>query len=642
MPPGGRLPPGGRGGGGLNGPAAGNPVPTLPGGTGPGTDRAPAEADRTAAGRACRRAPGASGRRTALAALLLAAVAAACSSPEATLRDGGLFPAGWPFPDEPVVPAARRGMVASADSLASAAGLEVLRDGGNAVDAAVAVHFALAVTHPRAGNLGGGGFLVFRGADGEEAALDFREEAPTGATPDMYLDAAGDVTEESWTGHLASGVPGSVAGMGAAHDRYGSLPWRRLLRPAVRLARKGLPVDSQLHATLAREADRLRRFPASARTWLPEDEPPPVGTVLRQPALARTLQALAEAGPRAFYHGWIADSLAAEMERGGGLVGRDDLASYEAVWREPVAFSYRGRRIVSMPPPSSGGITLAEIFHVLEGFDLAGMGWGSADAVHVAVEAFRRAYADRNYYLGDPDFVEMPLERLTGRAYADSLRSTIEMDRASPSEAFSRVPAADSLPEGRQTTHYSVVDSAGDAVAVTTTLNGLFGSAVTVRGAGFLLNNEMDDFTAKPGVPNAYGLVQGRANAIRPGKRMLSSMSPTIVVGRDGETELVTGTPGGATIITTVYQVASGVADFGLTAGTAVNAPRFHHQHLPDVVRYEPGGLPSSVVQELRRRGHRLEARDGWSGNVQAVGIRPDGLRVGVSDPRGTGRALGY
>lgn len=596
---------------------------------------------RVEASRTRRDAGGAAVARAVLA-LLVAVLAGACSSPEAALREVRLFPEGWPFPDDPVVPAARRGMVATADSLASAAGLEVLRDGGNAVDAAVAVHFALAVTHPRAGNLGGGGFLVFRGADGEEAALDFREEAPSGATPDMYVDEAGNVTEESWTGHLASGVPGSVAGMGAAHERYGSLPWRRLLRPAVRLARRGFPVDSQLHATLGREADRLRRFPASAGTWLPGGEPPPVGAVLRQPALARTLRTLAEAGPRAFYHGWIADSLAAEMERGGGLVGRDDLAAYEAVWREPVTFSYRGRRIVSMPPPSSGGVTLAEIFHVVEGFDLAGTGWGSADAVHVAVEAFRRAYADRNYYLGDPDFVEMPLVRLTGRAYADSLRSTIDMDRASPSDAFSRVPAADSLPEGRQTTHYSVVDSAGNAVAVTTTLNGLFGSAVTVRGAGFLLNNEMDDFTAKPGVPNAYGLVQGRANAIRPGKRMLSSMSPTVVVGRDGETELVTGTPGGATIITTVFQVASGVTDFGMTAGTAVNAPRFHHQHLPDEIRYEPGGLRPAVVEELRRRGHRLEPREEWSGNVQAVRIRSDDLRVGVSDPRGTGQALGY
>ncbi|MFW6193099.1 MAG: gamma-glutamyltransferase family protein, partial [Gemmatimonadota bacterium] len=367
-----------------------------------------------------------------------------------------------------------------------------------------------------------------------------------------------------------------------------------------------------------------------------------VGEVFRQPGLARALRAVAEEGSDAFYRGWIADSIAAEMERGGGLVDRGDLARYEPVWREPVAFDYRGRRVVSMPPPSSGGVTLAEIFNIVEGWDLAELGPGSADAVHVAVEAFRRTYADRNFHLGDPDFVDMPLDRLTSQAYADSLRGTIRMDRASDSDDFGKVPAPDSVPEGSQTTHYSVVDSAGRAVAVTTTLNGFFGSAVTVPGAGFFLNNEMDDFTARPGVPNAYGLVQGEANAIEPGKRMLSSMSPTILVGRDGRNRLVTGTPGGATIITTVFQVISAVVDHGMDVGPAVAAPRVHHQHLPDVVRWEPDGLRPAVVDELERRGHDLRVRDGWSGNVQSVLVREDGVRVGVPDPRRGGRALGY
>jgi gamma-glutamyltranspeptidase/glutathione hydrolase len=575
--------------------------------------------------------------------LLAASLLVGCSPAEtASRQETASFPGAWELDERVEAEEARRGMVVSADSLASAAGLEALRDGGNAVDAAVAVHFALAVTHPRAGNVGGGGFLVLRGADGHEAALDFREEAPSGAGPDMFLDDEGRVTDESWTGHLASGVPGSVAGMEAAHDRHGELPWGRLLEPAVRLAEEGIPVDSALHADLAEEADRLRRFEASARKWLPGGEPPAVGDTFRQPGLARALRAIADGGSRAFYEGWIADSLASEMERGGGLVDAGDLAAYEPVWRDPVAFRYRGRRVVSMPPPSSGGVTLAEIANMVEGWRLSELGAGSADAVHVAVEAFRRAYADRNFHLGDPDFVDMPLDRLTSQRYADSLRGTIRMDRASPSEAFSKVPAPDSLPEGAQTTHYSVVDSAGRAVAVTTTLNGFFGSAVTVPGAGFFLNNEMDDFTARPGVPNAYGLVQGEANAIRPGKRMLSSMSPTILVGRDGDTRLVTGTPGGATIITTVFRVLSEVVDHGRDVGAAVAAPRVHHQHLPDVVRWEPDGLRPAVVEELERRGHELRVRGGWSGNVQSVGIRDDGVLVGVADPRRGGRALGY
>ena len=593
--------------------------------------------DRATGGAAAGRPVLAEGLRALLAAALLAAACA--PEPAGDAASGPPFPEGWPFGADAEGVTAPRGMVVTADSAASAAGRAMLEAGGNAVDAAVASHFALAVTYPRAGNLGGGGFLVLRTADGRAAALDFREEAPSAATRDMYVGPEGGVTDESWTGPLASGVPGSVAGMAEAHRRFGSLPWRRLLQPAIRLAEEGFRVDGSMHRELAEEADRLRRFPASAAKWLPGGEPPAPGSIFRQPDLARLLRTLAAEGPRSFYEGWIADSLAAQMERSGGILSRRDLAAYEAVWREPVAFGYRDHRILSMPPPSSGGVTLAEIFHVVEGFRLDSLGFGSADAVHVAVEAFRRAFADRNYYLGDPDFVEMPLERLTGRAYADSLRATIRMDSVSPSERFTRVPRRGG--ESTETTHFSVVDSAGTAVAVTTTLNGYYGSAVTARGTGLLLNNEMDDFTARPGVPNAYGLVQGEANAVAPGKRMLSSMSPTLVVGPEGRTRLVTGSPGGSRIITTVFQVVSNSVDHGMGAAAAVSAPRFHHQHLPDTIFYEPGGLRSEVVAELRRRGHRLAEREDWSGNVQSVLIREDGTRVGAVDPRRGGKALG-
>ncbi|MGH7540994.1 MAG: gamma-glutamyltransferase, partial [Gemmatimonadota bacterium] len=497
----------------------------------------------------------------------------------------GTFPAGWPYSASAPPVTSRGGMVVSTDSLASAAGLEILMDGGNAVDAAIAVQFALAVTHPQAGNIGGGGFLVARLADGTVAALDFREEAPGSATRDMYLDAQGDVTEESWTGHLAAGVPGSVAGMAAAHERFGSLPWARLLEPAIRLAH-GFMLGPELAGDLAAARGRLSRFPSSAAAFYPDGRAPRAGERLVQADLARTLETLARDGARAFYEGWIADSIAAEMERGGGLIDRADLAAYEAVWREPVRIRYRGREVISMPPPSSGGVTLGELLQVVEGFELSPMGWHSADAVHVAVEAMRRAYADRNHFLGDPDYVDIPIERLLSEPHADSLRASIDLARASESERFNRVPV-----ESGETTHFSVVDEAGSAVAVTTTLNGGFGAGVVVRGAGFLLNNEMDDFSAKPGAPNAYGLVQGEANRIEPGKRMLSSMTPTIVVGPDGRTELVTGTPGGGTIITTVFQIVTNYVDFGLPVQASVNAPRFHHQNLPDVVYYERDGL---------------------------------------------------
>jgi len=505
------------------------------------------------------------------------------------------------------------------------------------VDAAVATHFALAVVNPEAGNIGGGGFLVARMADDTRVSLDFREKAPLAATADMFLDENGRVTDAGVIGHLASGVPGSVAGMEAAWKRFGSLPWSELLQPAIRLARDGFVIGPRHLASVGPESEEITRFPSTAAVFLPGGQAPAQGSVFRQPDLARSLESIALDGAAAFYRGWIADSTVAQMERGGGIITHEDLASYEAVWREPVVLDYRGYEIITMPPPSSGGITMGQILNIVENFDLASFGWLSADHVHVAVEAMRRAYADRNYFLGDPDFVEIPRDRLLSQSYADSLASTIDMASASDSEEFNRVPE-----ESTQTTHYSIVDGDGNAVAVTTTINSWFGSKVVVRGAGYLLNNEMDDFTSKPGVPNQFGLVQGEANAIEPGKRMLSAMTPTIVVDPEGRTDLITGTPGGATIITTIYQIVSNHIDFGMPARSSVDAPRFHHQHLPDLVRYEPSGLPPAVISELRRRGHVLEERTDISGDVQSIQILDDGTRLGASDRRRGGRALGY
>ncbi|MCL7964076.1 MAG: gamma-glutamyltransferase [marine benthic group bacterium] len=530
-------------------------------------------------------------------------------------------------------------MVVSTDSLASAAGLEILREGGNAVDAAIAVQFALAVVHPVAGNIGGGGFLVARLADDTRLALDFRERAPAGASKDMYLDASGNVTEDSWIGHRAAGVPGSVAGMEAAHDRYGTLPWSRLLEPSIRLARDGFLIESRHYADLHGARERLARFPASAEAFLPGGSAPAIGARFVQPDLARTLQAIADDGASGFYSGWVADSIAAEMKRGGGLITRGDLSEYEAVWREPIEFDYRGWKILSMPPPSSGGVTMGQILNIVESWELGGpdLAWHSPEAIHLAVEAMRRAYADRNFYLGDPDHVEMPIERLLSQSYADSLAGTIDPKQASRSEEFNRVPL-----ESPQTTHFSIIDEAGNAVAVTTTLNGGFGSYVVVRGAGFLLNNEMDDFTSKPGVPNAYGLVQGEANAIAPGKRMLSAMTPTVVINPEGRTELITGTPGGSTIITSIFQIVSNHIDFGLPVRTSVDAPRFHHQNLPDEIRYERGGLDPATVSALRQMGHEVRERSGISGDVESIWIAPDGTRYGAADRRRDGSALGF
>jgi gamma-glutamyltranspeptidase/glutathione hydrolase len=501
--------------------------------------------------------------------------------------------------------------------------------------------------------------MVVRMADDTAAALDFREKAPLAATRDMFLDERGEATDRSLVGHLAAGVPGTPMGMWKAHARFGTRLWSELVDPAIRLAEGFVvgpryldPFDGEMVADLS-------RFPASAAAFLPNGAPPELGSTFRQPDLAATLRRIRDDGPEGFYRGRTAELIVAEMKRGGGLISHRDLEAYEAAWREPVRFDYRGYTVLSMPPSSSGGTTLAESANILETFDLRRAGWHSARGVHLLAEAWKRAFADRNHYLTDPDFAAMPIDVLTSDEYARARaasigeRATASLTIAPGVEGFSGTKeagagvadgAASRTPtrEGRHTTHLSVVDRFGNAAAITTTLNSWFGSKVTVAGAGFVLNNEMDDFTSRPGTPNQYGLVQGERNAVEPGKRMLSAMTPTIVLDPEGDLFLVAGTPGGPTIITTVYQILSNVIDHGMPLGRAVVAPRVHHQHLPDRIEYEPGGLPLDVVEELRALGHTVREDGGLSGDVQAIQVHPDSVLEGFSDPRRGGRALGY
>src|SRR6266705_265150 len=538
------------------------------------------------------------------------------------IRGAPLIPPTWSLRARGVT--APHAMVVSAHPLASQVGVDILKQGGNAIDAAIAVAFALEVVLPDAGNIGGGGFIVQRTAGGEVTALDYREAAPSRAGRDMYLDSAGNVTDNSRYGHLAVGVPGSVAGLHAAWTRYGSLPWADLIAPAIRLA-QGHIIDTARSRDIAADQELLAHFPATRAQFLVHDSAPPPGTLWKQPDLARTLQLISDSGPDVFYRGQIADLIVAEMRRGGGLITKEDLSSYQPKWRTPVQLTYRGYTIYSMPPPSSGGVTMGEMLNMLEGYDTI-PAFGTAGYVHLLTEVMRRAFIDRNRWLGDPDFVSMPLERLLSKSYAARLRADIDPHRATPTPPFQS--GGD---EQLETTHYSVVDAAGNAAAVTTTLNGGFGSAVTVTGAGFLLNNEMDDFTTAPGKPNQYGLVQGEANAIVPGKRMLSAMTPSIVLGRDGKLFMVVGTPGGPTIITSVFQVIVNVVDQGMTLADAVAAPRVHHQALPDVIFYERNSLGAAVVDSLKAMGHTLKMR-GYSGDIAAIQRTATGW-VGVADP---------
>ena len=575
--------------------------------------------------------------RTALLALTMAAAACAPRAP--------VIPSDWPFASDTAPVRAAHGMVVSTDRYASEVGIAVLRGGGNAVDAAVATAFALAVVNPEAGNIGGGGFLLLRLADGRAAALDFRERAPHAASRQMYLDADGRLTNGSVEGHRAVGVPGTVAGLWESHRRYGKLPWADVVAPAIRLA-EGLVVRERLALSLSMIGTKLNDFPATARIFLPAGRVLRAGDTLVQRDLTATLRRIQRDGREGFYAGRTAELFAAEMRRGGGLIIKEDLAAYQPAWREPVRFTYRGDTVLSMPPSSSGGVTLALIAGILEGYDVGKLQWHSPRHIHLLTEAFRRAYADRNAALGDPDFVTMPLARLASPEYAAERRATIALDRATPSREVG--PGVSAPAESPHTTHFSVVDSAGDAVAVTTTINSFYGIRAVVEGAGFLLNNEMDDFSAKPGAPNQFGLVQGEANAVAPGKRPLSAMAPTIVLTREGRLRLVLGTPGGSTIITNVFQNLSNILDFGMGVARAVGAPRIHHQHLPDEIGYEPGSLTAETVAALQAMGHAVKVRGSpdaaypYIGDVQAILIRADGVREGASDPRRHGAAIGY
>jgi gamma-glutamyltranspeptidase/glutathione hydrolase len=535
-------------------------------------------------------------------------------------------------------------MVSTTDRVASEVGVEILRRGGNAVDAAIATHFALSVVNPEAGNLGGGGFMVIRMADGRTAALDFREKAPRAAARDMYLNPVGAAPDRSLVGHQAAGVPGSVAGMWEAHRRFGSRPWPELLETAVHLA-EGIVVHERLAQSLQEYEARLRRYPSTAAAFLPDGRAPRVGDRLTQPDLADTLRRVARDGRDGFYRGRTAALIAAEMRQGGGLITSDDLAGYTAVWRDPVEFEYRGHTVISMPPPSSGGATLAEMLNILEGYDLGTLGYHSREHLHLWAEAAKRAFVDRNTFLADPDFVPQPTAQMTSDEYAAERRADIRIDRATSSQGvlpgrLPPPPVPGRAREGEHTTHYSVVDAQGNTVAVTTTLNSLYGNLVTVTGAGFLLNNEMDDFATRPGTANQFGLVQGEANAIQPDKRMLSAMAPVILLDSAGSVKLVTGSPGGPTIITTIAQIISNVVDFKMSLEDATAAPRLHHQHLPDILQYERDGLRQDVVSSLQAIGHRVEARPGYQGDTQSILILEDRTLVGVADPRRGGAAV--
>ncbi|MEM9207655.1 MAG: gamma-glutamyltransferase [Pseudomonadota bacterium] len=524
------------------------------------------------------------------------------------------------------------GMVASQSELASQVGADVLADGGNAVDAAIATGFALAVTLPRAGNIGGGGFmLIHDAAEGEDSAIDYREMAPPAADRDMFLDAAGDVdNDRARFSHLASGVPGTVAGFWAAHQRYGTLPWERLLAPAIALARDGFEVSYDLAGLLAARQERLCRFDAACGYFYQADGTPYApGDILQQEDLAKTLERIAEQGADGFYKGETARLVAEEMRRHGGLVDEAAMAAYKPVWRTPIRATYRGYDIVTMPPPSSGGVHMVQMLNIMENFDVSAMGAGSADATHLLAESARLAYADRSKHLGDPDFYDVPVDWLTSKTYASGLAERIDMRRATPSEDVA--PGFPSPRESDETTQYSVIDADGNMVSNTYTLNFSYGSGIAVAGAGFLLNNEMDDFSAKPGVPNAFGLLGGEANAIEAGKRPLSSMTPTMVFN-DGEPWFATGSPGGSRIITTVLQKVVNVIDHDMNLASAAAAPRMHHQWYPDVLQLESGFSPDTI-RILEERGHEVSGTSWSMGSIQSVGIK-DGVFRGTSDPR--------
>ncbi|WP_284350672.1 gamma-glutamyltransferase [Roseisolibacter agri] len=585
-------------------------------------------------------APSSLRARRALALPVLLTLAAGCA-PRATTNRGDdalgarrtpTFPAEWRFRPGARAEFGREAMIASNSREASEAGVQILRAGGNAVDAAVAVGYAMAVTYPVAGNIGGGGFMVIRLADGRAATIDYREVAPLAATRNMYLDANGQPTDRSRVGHLAVGVPGAVMGMSEALAKFGTKSLAEVMAPAIRLADEGFVIDSAFWRGLRSDSAKNVKY-GGAALFYPGGAPLRPGTRLVQKDLAATLRRIAQRGPREFYEGQTADLLVAEMQRGGGLITKQDLAQYKAIWREPLRTTYRGHTVLGMPPVSSGGTTSFAILHMLETRDTLPT-FGSAAYAHLFAEAERRAFIDRNTKLCDPAFCTVPVAELTSKDYARKLAATIDPQHASRTGALMQAPT------GLHTTHYSVVDRQGNAVSTTTTLNLGYGSGVYVTGAGFFLNDEMDDLAAAPGKPNAFGLIEGEQNAVQPGKRPLSSMTPTIVLDPRGQVLLVAGAAGGPTIISGTTQVILNVIDHRMTLADAMRAPRLHHQARPDSIAYERNGLTPAALDSLKAMGHGLEQR-GSMVNVNAV-MRVRGGWEGVSEPRSVGAAVGY
>ena len=538
----------------------------------------------------------------------------------------------------------KQGMVASVSEIASQVGVDVLKRGGNAVDAAVAVGLALAVVWPSAGNLGGGGFMVIRQANGKATAIDYREMAPAAAHRNVYLDDKGEYINESSTyGHAAAGVPGTVAGLAYALEKYGTMKWADVAEPARRLAAEGFPVWYQLERSLKGGSRGLSRYPETKRIFLRDDKPYETGEIFKQPDLAAVFERMIKQGPREFYEGKTAQLIEESMRRaaqgGKPWMTVEDLKNYKAVEREPLRGVYRGHEIITMPPPSSGGVAMIEMLNILERYDLKSMGAGSSQTIHLMVEAMRRAFADRAQFLGDSDFVKVPVAGLISRKYADKLAATIDPERASTSQ---EIRNGDPLPyESEETTHFTVVDKDGNVASNTYTINDSFGNKITVEGAGFLLNNEMDDFAPKPGAANAFGLIQGEVNAVAARKRPLSSMTPTIVL-KDGKLLFAVGSPGGPTIINTVTQVIVNIIDHGMNIQQAIDWPRVHHQWMPDQILYEPYGLVPDVMNRLKSMGHQF-GNPRNIGDAEGVMIEDKtGVRLGASDPRLDGKSVGY
>ena len=575
--------------------------------------------------------------------LSLSMLAAFCCSHISFLRLPSISPVAAAS-REPV--RARHGIVASTNEIASKVGVDILKRGGNAVDAAIAVAFALAVTHPAAGNLGGGGFMMIRLKGGRATAIDYREMAPAAATRNIYLDKNGKVIEGdggSIEGYRAAGVPGTVRGMELALKKYGShrLTWSQLIEPARTLAANGFKVTYTLGRGLRGNKDYLSKYPETKRIYLNSGKFYDEGDVFRQPDLAATFARLQQRGANEFYEGQTARLIVDDMKRHNGLITMEDMHGYVAKEREPLRGNYRGHEIISMPPPSSGGAVLLEMLNILEGYDFKKMDWASSDRYHLMTEAMRRAFADRAEYMGDSDFVKVPIAGLVDKKYAAQLRNTINPDRASSSE---QVRAGKPVGyESDETTHFTVVDAEGNAVANTYTLNNSYGSAVVAKGTGVIMNDEMDDFAAKPGTPNLYGLIQGERNAVAPHKRPLSAMTPTFVLRKDGSFWFTVGSPGGPTIINTVLDVITNVIDYGMNIQQAIDAPRIHHQWLPDELVAEPYGLSGDTQKALVARGHKL-AKARYLGDCEGIMIEEKtGTRLGATDPRRSdGLAVGY